>query len=258
MRTVTSAMVIATVMVVGTATGVFADPFTPYNVRTPQVAVNLTSGPDSLQNILNTIFSTTPAAGGPNALTDQTPFSMWTTATAGFVVSPVLQFQQDCAGCSYGIWSGTDTTSISKATLFSGTDPALTITSGFPDEASVYWSTTGTTSGEIISHASAGWSLTPFSGIDRNDFGFYLAQGGNTYYTADALNGGTARALTYQNGNSTNWAIAFDGGTNNNFNDGVLSVESLDATMPEPGTLALFGSGLVVGIGKLRRRWRRS
>jgi hypothetical protein len=258
MRTVTSVVVVATVMVVGTATAVFADSFTSSNVRTPQVNVNLTSGPDGLQDILNQIFQTTPAAGGPNALTDQTPVSMWATATAGFVVSPVLQFQEDCADCSYGIWSATDTANISRATLFSGTDPhyPLSVTSSFPDEASVFWSTT--TSGEIIAHTTAGWTGTSFSGIDSNDFGFYLVQGGNTYYTADALNGGTARALTYQDGNSTNWAIAFDGDTNGNFNAGVLSVESLDAAMPEPGTLALFGSGLVVGIGKLRRRWRRS
>jgi hypothetical protein len=257
MRTVTSALVVATAMVVGTATGVFADSFSPYNDRTPQVAVDLTTpGQDNLQAILNTIFKTTPGAGGPNALTDQTPFSMWSTATTAFAINPTLEFQEDCQGCSYGIWSGTDTDPANRTmvTLFSGTDPqfdySLTRTSGFADEALVQWSTA--TTGRFFSSTATG----SFSGIDSNAFGFYLQQGNNTYYTADALNGGVASALTYQNGDSTNWAIAFDTGADNHFNDAVLSVESLDATVPEPGTLALLGSGLFVGIRKLRNRSR--
>lgn len=260
MRTVTSALVIATVMVVGTATGVCADPFTSSNVR--PVQVNLT-GQDNLQDILNSTFK----GDGPNALTDQTPVSMWTPATTAFAINPVLEFQQNCTGCSYGIWSGTDSANITMVTLFSGADsqgdyPATI--NGFQDGAVVEWSTTSTTTGRFITPTSPGW--INFSGIDSNAFGFYLQQvtgtGAsmvtNTYYTADALNtGGIPGALTYQDSNSTNWAIAFDTGTDNDFTNGVLSVESLDAAMPEPGTLALFASGLFVGIGKLRSRFRR-
>src|SRR5262245_33573149 len=62
-------------------------------------------------------------------------------------------------------------------------------------------------------------------------FGFCLRVNDQTFFTVDQLNaGGATQALTYQNGTSTNWAIAFEDtlGGDRDFNDMVVKVESIN------------------------------
>jgi len=91
--------------------------------------------------------------------------------------------------------------------------------------------------------------------VDSSAFGFYLQSGDNSFYTVDSLNQGCARAVTYQQGPTTNWAIAFEDGSDGDFNDGILKVESVQP-VPEPGSLVLFGAGLLGAARAVRRRLR--
>jgi hypothetical protein len=105
-----------------------------------------------------------------------------------------------------------------------------------------------------------------------NQFGFYLAGAGNTFYSEDSLNqGGNAQALIYQGNDSdqitvpgfakgtflsTEYLFAWEdlpyAGTDKDFNDLVYIVESI-RPVPEPMTLVLVGAGLL-GLGILRRK----
>lgn len=241
----------------------FAVPVNQFNTRPAIVGYSPTSEA-SLQQILNNIFSGGPI---PNANTDQSSAAMWQETGSGTqVAAPVIQATYTSAGDAVGIFSGTDSSSLTLLDIF--TSSATTGTT-----ALITFNPDGTVS--ILGGAGVN-NVTNFSGINRGDFGFWLSPGaGTTYYSADNLNAPTApsgnpvnlsggqafpagyttdaRVLAYNQGTTNKWALAFEDGTDFDYNDRVISVESI-IPVPEPASVVLFGSLLILCATGLRRR----
>jgi len=243
-----------------TASTAHADPFSPVNPRPVAINPNTLTGEASLQGSLNSMFGT----GSVNAVTDQNIAGEWGVGVLPASVIPTLSFEYAGNANSniLGLWSGNDSNSLTMIDLFGGAAVGTNNTSdGFATAASLTWNTAGTllkVSSDFDTCSSGAVNCGTFSGINPFAFGFYLkvpgANGPTTYFTVDALNSnGSPRALTYRDGATRDWAIAFEDGGDNDFNDAVLKVESLQP-VPEPDTLALMGTGIAWGLARFRRR----
>jgi hypothetical protein len=220
--------VLALVLVV-VSVGAFAD-----NVR-PVTIVN--GSEPSLQSILNNIYGN----GVINADTNQQTAGTWfLPGTPPIGTLPILYAYYAGDSDSVGLYTGG-----TKVGIFTG--GALAGTS-----ASIMFNTGGTIT---IAGDCTQVNCGTFSGIDQNLFGFYLTDNtaGGTFYTQDSLNGGTARALTYVNPLTDRWTIAFNEGSDQDFNDRVITVESIVAT-PEPGSVMLLGAGLMFFARKRNKK----
>ena len=78
--------------------------------------------------------------------------------------------------------------------------------------------------------------------------------------------GAVDRFIAFQNGTSTNWLFAYEDGSDFDYNDMAVKVESIrtvgvptqTGTVPEPETYALMMAGLAAGSDMSRRRKRRA
>ena len=216
----------------------------PVTVNSPPV------GEQALQDILDSIYGCT---GCVSAANDQSTAAYWELpGTPPQQTAPMIKAVNAAAGNAIGIY----------------TDPAnripiFTIASFAGSSATVKFETDGSidifdTTGGGGSCATDGINCGNFTGINQHDFGFVLITnnaGGHIYYTDDSLNLGPdqARALAYQQALTDRWVLAFEDGTDFDYNDKVMSIESIVA-MPEPASVILFGTLLVLCASGLRRR----
>ncbi len=242
--------VVAAAVALGAAS-VMAAPIVQDNMR-PKPINNASGGEKDLQTVLDETFG----IGQVNKATDQSRAGLWGSATganASTIPSLILEAAGYASVQKFGIWFGTDSSSLLTWDLILG--PAIAL----PDEsavASVIISGNTLKVGSGFGFCGTAINCTLPGGltdarISSGAFGFYFQSNNTTAYSIDSING-ESRFLAYQGGASTNWIFAFEDGGDGDFNDMVVKVESIKQ-VSAPGTLALLGVGLL-GIGAARRR----
>lgn len=241
-----------------------AAPVAANNTR-PVVVNGAPAGEANLQDIL-TGGPTNPQPGvfqgsTLDVQTGQSSAAKYTLATNPGTTIPtfVAEYTANAGLQSFGIWFGTDSGSLWKKDLFTGAAVAgsfagVSVGNGTLEVIGSQNPASTATCGEEV---NCGFWTNAL--INPASFGFYfrVSPTGPTYYTADNLNTGTRsdRVLAYQNGSSTNWAFAYEDGTDFDYNDMVVKVESIAAAVPEPTVFALLLVGLAaVGLATNRGR----
>lgn len=200
-----------------------------FSLRSPQIVYN--NG--SVQGYLNA------NDGGINTATDQVNGQVWTTSVSGNATfTLMIELAGNAASNDIGVYNA------------GAAVPPLYLV--FPGAASAGWFATchftsgGSLTVNLFDNNSVLIGQNTFSGVTRNNFGFYLSGPGGLFYSQDARNGGgLPQMLTYA-GTGDNygdyWEVMEDlpnQASDTDFDDAILLIQSVN---PTPANTRTWGS----------------